>query len=145
MTVRPPILPVALESRVASAVIMRGRIKNLRMFMKSSPGKPINMMAVAFFSGSLIALTGSFTAAPTANPMTTPTIRITRSKSLRRRRKTAPQHDRKRSPCPFVPRPIVSTRLLLQDWRHLGRTQFSYNVRLLFPAKQQQKQFFAHF
>lgn len=76
--------------------------------MKSSPGNPINMMVVAFFSGSLIALTGSFTAAPIANPMITPTTRRTRSKSLRRRRKTAPQQERKRWPCPFVPRPMVS-------------------------------------
>lgn len=50
------------------------------MFISNSPGNPISIVVVAFFSGTVISWTGLFTRAPIRKPTAAPTARSTMSK-----------------------------------------------------------------
>lgn len=59
---------------------MRGRMITWSMFISSSPGKPINIVVVARFSGAAMSCTGLFIKAPIRKPTAAPTARSTMSK-----------------------------------------------------------------
>lgn len=50
------------------------------MFISNSPGNPISIVVVAFFSGTVMSWTGLFTRAPIRKPTAAPTARSTISK-----------------------------------------------------------------
>lgn len=50
------------------------------MFISNSPGNPISIVVVAFFSGTVMSWTGLFTRAPIRKPTAAPTARSTMSK-----------------------------------------------------------------